>query len=44
MHTGETADGLSATHRLNGVNRYNAYLYDKRGDKEVTIYLTRVKE
>ena len=44
MYTGESADSLTATHRLNGVNRYNAYLYDKRGDREVTIYLTRVKE
>ena len=44
MSTGESADSLTNTHRLNGVNRYNAYLYDKRGDREVTIYLTRVKE
>jgi hypothetical protein len=44
VFTGEAADTLTSTHRLNGVNRYNAYLYDRRGDKEVTIYLTRVKE
>lgn len=44
MLTGAAADSLTSTHRLNGVTRYNIYLCDKRGDREVTITLTRVKE
>ena len=35
---------MTATHRITGVNRTHAWLYDQRGEKEVTIYLTRVTE
>jgi len=44
LYTGKTADGMTATHRITGVNRTHAWLYDQRGEKEVTIYLTRVTE
>ncbi len=43
MSTGATAAEMAVTHRLTGVNRTNAWLYDLRGGTEVTIYLTRVK-
>jgi len=41
MYTGETADLLAETHRLTGVNRQHAWLYDLRSGTEITIYLTR---
>ena len=44
LFTGKTADSLAATHRITGVNRTHAWLYDQRGEKEITIYLTRVTE
>ncbi len=44
MSTGKTAGALTETHRVTGVNRKNAWLYDKRSGKEVAIYLTRVAE
>ncbi len=44
MFTGKTADNLTATHRLTGVNLTNAWLYDLRSGTEVAIYLTRVAE
>ena len=44
MYTGETATLLAETHRLTGVNRQHAWLYDRRSGTEITIYLTRVEE
>ena len=44
VYTGETAELMAPTHRVNGVNRTSAWLYDQRGETEVTIHLTRVKE
>ncbi len=44
MYTGETSDALTRTHRLSGVTRNSAWLVDKRGEKDVNIQLTRVKE
>ena len=44
LYTGKTAETMTATHRITGVNRTHAWLYDQRGEKEVTIYLTRVTE
>ena len=41
LRTGASPDELSDTHRLTGVTRRNAWLFDKRGDKEITIYLTK---
>jgi hypothetical protein len=43
VFTGAEKDGLTQTHRLNGVTRRNAWFYDQRGEKEITIYLTRVE-
>ncbi len=44
MYTGKQQDMLAVTHRLTGVNRSHAWLYDQRGEKEITIYLTRVTD
>ena len=41
MYTGESAELMAETHRLTGVNQQHAWLYDKRSEKEITIYLTR---
>ena len=43
MYTGATASALAHTHRLTGVTRQHAWLYDRRSGTEVTIYLTRVE-
>ena len=43
MYSGETSELMAETHRMTGVNRWNAWLYDKRSGTEVLIYLTRVK-
>ena len=40
----ETADSLTQTHRITGLNQKNAYLFDMRGEKEISIYLTKVAE
>jgi len=42
MYTGDDPDVLAMTHRLTGVNRQHAWLYEQAGDKEITIYLTRM--
>ena len=44
VYTGKTADELTRTHRLSGVTRNSAWLVDERGEKDVSINLTRVKE
>ncbi len=44
MFTGAAADELTKSHRINSVTRNNAWLYDERGEKDVSIRLTRVKE
>ena len=44
MYTGENAEGLTLTHRLSGITGYSAWLVDERGEKDVNIHLTRVKE
>ncbi len=44
MYTGEKQTMMAVTHRLTGVNRSHAWLYDLRGEKEVTIYLTRISD
>ena len=44
MYTGENAGGLTLTHRLSGITAYSAWLVDERGEKDVNIHLTRVKE
>ena len=41
LRTGASPETLSDTHRLTGVTRRNAWLFDKRGEKEITIYLTK---
>ena len=41
LRTGASPETLSDTHRLTGVTRRNAWLFDRRGDKEITIYLTK---
>ena len=42
--TGKAADDLTQTHRITGLNQKNAYLFDMRGEKEISIYLTKVAE
>ena len=44
VFTGKEADGLTQTHRISGLNQKNAYLFDMRGDQEISIYLTKVTE
>lgn len=44
MYTGDDPDLMAETHRLTGVNRQHAWLYDKRTGTEITIYLTRVEK
>ena len=44
IYTGETAALMAPTHRVTGVNRTTAWLFDQRGEKEITIHLTKVKE
>ena len=42
IYTGETAALMAPTHQVTGVNRQSAWLFDQRGEKEITIYLTRI--
>ena len=44
VYTGETAEDLTATHRITGLNQKSAYLIDTRGENEITIYLSKVVE
>ena len=41
LRTGASPDALADTHRLSGVTKRNAWLFDKRSGTEVTIYLTK---
>ena len=41
LRTGASPEELSDTHRLTGVTRRNAWLFEQRGEKEITIYLTK---
>ncbi len=44
VYTGKDINRLEKTHRLSGVTKKNAWFFDQRGEKEASIYLTRVAE
>lgn len=44
LRTGPAPGMLSDTHRLSGLTRRNAWLFDGRSGTEVTVYLTRDEE